>query len=87
MPVNDDRQIKERDPRKLTIEDIRALVRYCDCQSENLWRPVSGDLTVAGILYLYHAAFDAGIDGAEAWWWEEPEAARAAYEIARGLGR
>lgn len=72
-------QIKVRDASLMTVEDLRQLVRWCDNQTESLWRPGDGDLTAAQILACYHAAHEADYPGMDEWWSEAPDAARSAW--------
>lgn len=76
----DDRRIKERDASRLTIEDLRALVTYCDWHHEGLWRPYEGDLSAQQILNLYHAAADAGYVSLQGWYEEDRKVAETRYE-------
>jgi len=62
--------ITQRDPRKLTADDLRALVRYINGTNENLWFPTDyaeNPVTLAQILAGYHAAYDAGYIDLETW--------------------
>jgi hypothetical protein len=68
-------QIKQKDAALLTVEDIRALVRWCDDQTESWWRPESGDLTLSQILALYHAVDQAGYFSLDGWYSEDRGAA------------
>lgn len=73
--------ITERDAKKLTLEDLRGLVDWCDNQPESFWRPHPRDLTVVQILALYHMANDAGYYGMIEWWEDEQRAALKAWRF------
>jgi hypothetical protein len=66
--MEDNRRIKTRNIADMTIEDLRFLVKWCDNQRETWWRPEFGDVSVASILALYHAANDAGYAGMDEWY-------------------
>lgn len=78
-------KITTRNAKKLTIEDLRAIVRWCDNQHESFWRPGSReDLTIVQILALYHTAQDAGYPGLDEWWSDDRDAALKAWRLVQG---
>jgi hypothetical protein len=84
-------EIATTDASKLTIDDLRQLVRWCGNQNGNWWQPESGDLSSAQILALYHAAHAADYPGLDEWHSDGREAREAClakwHEIASGEPR
>lgn len=77
--MSDDRRIKTRNVGMMTVEDIRHMVRWCDCQTESWWQTDVSYLTVGQTLALYHAANDAGYAGMDEWACDERDAALKAW--------